>query len=138
MAAPVLPVAKALYLCDEILEDPVSRKVSLLGALNAVRPQGVPPFPHRQQQLCVVVQLTGGSGEVRAHVEVIQAATGLTIHTTQEHRIRFASRNAIVYANFRLRDVVFPESGAYFVEFYCQETFLDDRVLYLLEGQSEP
>jgi hypothetical protein len=32
----------------------------------------------------------------------------------------------------------YSRSRSLLVEFYCQETFLDDRVLYLLEGQSEP
>lgn len=71
--ASIIPVAKALYLCDDILSDPARGKPHLIGVLNAIR---VPTFPHTLAKLCVFAQLGGGLGDVRCYVEVVDAASG--------------------------------------------------------------
>ena len=50
MAMTVVPLAKAVYLCDDVVEDPSSRKIHLLGLFNAVRPTS---YPHVLGRLCV-------------------------------------------------------------------------------------
>jgi Family of unknown function (DUF6941) len=133
MATNVVPVAKAVYLSDDVIEDPQSRKVHLLGTFNAARPPGQPAFPYRPRQICVFAQLVGGVGEAPIHVEIIRAATEEVIYTFPERRIRFPTRHTTVSACFRVRDCVFPEAGTYIVELYCNNTFLDDRTLQLID-----
>ena len=128
----VLPVAKAVYLCDEVLEDPLSRKVHLLGVFNALRVPGSTPFPFHLGQLCVGAQLIGGIGEVPFHVEIVSAETEEVIYAFPQRRLQFANRHSTVFACFRIRNCLFPQSGVYIVELYSENTFIDDRALYVL------
>jgi hypothetical protein len=93
------------------------------------------PYPFRLGQLCVFAQLIGGAGEVPAHVEVVQADTEALVYVSPEQRLRFPRRHTTVSALFRIRNLVFPGPGQYFVEFYCHDNFLDDRLLHLLPGE---
>jgi hypothetical protein len=139
MPTTVVPVTKAVYLCDDVAEDKPSRKVHLLGVFNAVRPPGQTPYPFRLGQLCVFAQLVGGVGEVPIHVEIVDPETEEVIYAFPEQRLRFSSRQATVSASFRIRNCSFSRPGVYVVELYCQDTFLDDRALHLLAAEeAEP
>jgi hypothetical protein len=135
MSMTVVPVTKAVYLCDDVIEDRQTQKVHLLGIFNAIRPQGQTPYPFCLGQLCVFAQLVGGVGEVPTTVEVVNAETETVVYAFPEQGLRFASRQTIVSACFRIRNCVFSEPGVYVVELYCQGTFIDDRTLHLLEEE---
>ena len=76
MTPTVLPVAKAVFLCDDALEDRANRKLHLLGLFNAVRLQEGEGYPFRLGQLCVFAQLIGGAGEVAAHLDRVDPPAG--------------------------------------------------------------
>lgn len=135
MATSVVPLTKGVYLCDDALEDQVNRKVHLLGVFNALRPQPSISFPYRLNQLCVFAQLVGGVGDAPIHVEVVQGKTDLVIYTYPEQHLNFPTRQTTVSACFRIRNLSFPDPGVYFVELYCQDTFLDDRAIYLISRE---
>lgn len=137
MATNVLPIAKAVYLSDDVVQDRQSRKLHVVGIFNAIRPPGQQTYPYQPRQICVFAQLTGGLGEVSVHVEIVEAATEEAIYVFQEQRIRFATRRSTVSACFRIRDCEFPAAGVYIVELYCNGLFLDDRALELLEAGAE-
>ena len=69
MASNVRPITKSIYVCDEVVADPSSGKVSLLGVFNAVRP--VSAYPYRLGRLCVVLQFTDGFGDFAVQVEIV-------------------------------------------------------------------
>src|SRR5262249_25315073 len=108
MSTTVLPVAKALYLCDEVLEDPSSRKVHFLGVFNAIRSPDV--LPLQLGQLCVFVQLVGGIGDVPMHVEIVKPDTDEVIYEFPEQHLRFPTRHSTVSACFRIRNCTFAQS----------------------------
>ena len=132
MATTVVPVTKALYLCDDVVEDPSSRKVHLLGTFNALRPPAGATYPYRLGQLCVFAQLAGGVGELPVRLEIVRARDDAVVYAAPERRLRFPSRLTMVSVCFRLRNRPFPEAGVYFVELYARDAFLDDRALLLL------
>src|SRR5581483_2746540 len=117
MSPNVLPVAKAVYLCDEVRRDPSTNKIHLFGLLNSIRPDEGTTFPFHLGRLCVFAQLTDGLGRFPGHVEIVNATTGDRIYRTPEHELTFPSRTRLVYANFRILDCSFPEPGRYLVEF---------------------
>lgn len=132
MATTVVPVTKAVYVCDDVVEDNSSRKVHLLGVFNAVRPQGKSPYPFCLGHLCVFAQLIGGVGKVPIHVEIVNAKTEEVVYAFPEERLRFLTRQTTVSACFRIRNCLFSNPGEYIVELYSRDTFIDDRVLHLL------
>ncbi len=133
MAPIVLPVPKSVFLCDDVVADPASQKIHVLGVFNAIRPAGPEVFPYSLGQLCVFLQLIGGAGEIHAHVEILNASTEELVYTSPKHPLRFSGRHSTISACFRIRDCSFPKPGVYLVEFYCQDTFVDDRAFHVLE-----
>ncbi len=126
----VNPTGKVVYLCDEVLQDPVSGKFNYLGIFDDVVP-GSAGYPFRLGRLCVAAQLVGGSGPVQAHVEVVEAATQNLVRDAGPFTVNFPTRHQVVTVCFRILDVVFPGPGVYFVELCSQGAFLDDRLLRL-------
>jgi hypothetical protein len=134
MSLTLPPVAKALHLCDDVVLDPASRETHLFGNLNAIQPAA---YPHRQRQICVYAQRSGGIGELAARVEITQASTRETIHVSPDFPLRFEGRQRVLPCRIRLRELTFRVSGAYFVELYYMGNFLDDRLLYLLDAEAD-
>jgi len=130
MASEVVPVAKSLYLCDEVVEDPGSRKVSLLGTFNATRPST--GYPYQLPRLCVFAQLIDAEGELPVWVEIVNADDLQVIFLGARQTVRFASRNTTVSVCFRLSGLKFFGPGTFIVELYCGNALMDDRVLHLL------
>ena len=72
----VLPVAKALYVCDDLISDSSSNKFLIVGACNAVRLPKDAAFPYVLNKLCIFAQLVGGINSATACINVVQASTG--------------------------------------------------------------
>jgi hypothetical protein len=131
--ASIKPVAKAVYVCDNVLADLASGKVTLVNLLNAVRLPAGANFPYRLNQLCVFVLWSGGLGELRTRVDIVDATgDGQLIRRTDDMIIRFASRTQTVYGLYRIEGVVFPAPGSYCVEVYCQGAFVDDLMIRVI------
>jgi len=128
--ASVIPVAKSLYLCDEILADPTRVKPHLIGVLNSVR---VPTFPHTVDRLCVFAKLCDGFGDVRCVVRVVNTRDLTTHFETSERMLHFRDRRQTLYAIFRLEQLVWPETGEFVVELYCNGKFVDDATLTIFQ-----
>lgn len=127
--ASVIPVAKALYLCDDILSDPTRVKPHLIRVLNAIR---TPSFPHVVPRLGVFAQLIGGHGEVRCRVRIVNAQTNDAAYESGEQTIRFDDRLQTRYFVLRLSQITVHSPGDFWVEFFCNGQFLDDAVLRIL------
>jgi hypothetical protein len=137
MSPNVFPVAKAVYLCDDVVYDSSSGKIHLVGLLNSVRLDEGTALPFHLGKLCVFAQLIDGLGAFAAHVEIVNADTGELIYRTAERTLSFPSRTRLVYANFRILDCSFPQPGIYLVELYCGDQFVDDRQLRVrLQGDT--
>src|SRR6266545_1725185 len=130
MADGLLPVVKGVYVCDDVLADPASGKVSLLNAFVTVRPSSA--FPFVLDKLSVAVALRGGRGQSRVRIDVVRLATTSVVFRTQERDLSFLTPLMTVYARFRLENVRFPSEGRYAVEVYADGEFLDDEVLTVL------
>jgi len=127
MAAPIAPVAKRMVVCDEVVGDPSSGKVTIVGIWDAVRlPRGA-SFPYRLAKLCVYACWRGGSGQVKTRVEVARALDGSMLCRTNDCLLTFADRNATVHARYALTEVTFPEAGFYLVELFCEDEFVEDQ-----------
>lgn len=127
----ISPTGKILYVCDEVLQDPASGKLSYLGIFDDVTPPTAPAYPCRLGRLCVAAQLVGGSRTVQVHVEIVEGATQNLVRRAGLFGLSFPTRHQVVTLCVRLLDVVFPAAGVYFVELYAQGAFVDDRVLRL-------
>lgn len=125
----MIPLAKSVYICDDILVDPVRVKPHLIGILNSIRP---PTFPHILKKLNVFAQMRGGSGRVECIVRVVNAADGSVVFESSPHAMSFSDRLETQYFILRVTNVGLQKPGEYWVELWCEGVFLDDAVLQVL------
>jgi hypothetical protein len=136
MKEQLLPVARPMILCDDVLLQPETGNVHLINVNNAIRPRSEPSYPHRHSVLCDFVQLTDYQGTLPAFVRVVEANSQTVLMRTGDHSLRFEQRQSVVRAVFRLVNCEFPGPGVYWMELYCHGQFLTDQVLNLLEPAS--
>jgi hypothetical protein len=131
----ISPVVKGVYVCDDVLADPASGKISLLNVFITVRPTTA--FPFELGKLCVLVNLRGGRGEAQVRVDVVQAATDRVIFRTSNRTVHFFDPLVSVYTRFRLERIQFPTAGRYVVEVYAENELLDDELITVLPTEEQ-
>ncbi len=127
-----LPVARPLILCRDVVLDPDTGNVHVIGVFDAIRPAPPLLLPHRLEEWCVFVQLADAQGEVNAVIRIVEADTQDLVFETRPHRVRFPNRRMVVRANFRLSDCALPRPGVYWVELHVNGWWLTDQTLRLL------
>jgi hypothetical protein len=134
MASGLIPVAKSMVLCTDVLPGPDGTgNVHLMNVFSGIRPRSDPPFPYRLPQLCVFLQLTDAVGQVPGRIEGRQADSDRIVFASQEQSIRFRDRLQVAWVLFRLTDCPFPEEGLYWIQFYCHDHLVADQRVRLLE-----
>lgn len=124
--ASLIPVAKALYLCDDILSDSGRVKPHLIGVLNAVR---ISALPQTLAKLCIFAQLVGGFGEVRCSVRVVRAQNREAVYQSPEVVVQFDDRGQTRYFYLRLTQITIRTAEEFWVELYCNDQYVDDATL---------
>lgn len=127
----VVPVAKTLFLCEEI--DVEWGMTNLYGLLNSLRPSA---FPYVPESLAAFVQLSQGFGEMPFHYDIVRASDLRLIHTSLINTLRFDRRTQLLQLVTRFAGVRFDEPGIYLVELFCNNTWVGDVTLELNEDRS--
>jgi len=117
------PTGLAIVICDQIIEDKVTNKKSLIGIFNNV---GAAKFPCRHPQIMVFVSLTEGRGDYQARVRIVNEATGEAV-ADAGLPIKFPDVNAVLELNFNLVGIPFASPGLYSIEFYCDDALVLER-----------
>lgn len=128
MTSPVLPSVRSLIVCEDIITPAGNpRRVTLVNLVNSIRSIEGPPYPLRQPQLCIFVQLVEcrGPGSVRVKIREADRERESPLFATRSRNVSFPSNPLIVHGlRFRIYNCRFPRPGLYWVQFY-----FDDRIL---------
>lgn len=125
------PSGLAIVVCDQIIEDKLTHKKSLIGIFNNINATS---FPCRHPQLSVFVSLTEGRGQSNARLRIINEETNDTV-TDVNGAIQFPDIHAVVELVFNLVGLVFPSPGLYSIEFYCDDTLVLERRFHVSHAQ---
>ncbi len=125
--ATFIPVAQALYLCDDHLGFP-GGKTDLLGLFNSIR---APSYPHVQKQFVVLARLLQGLGQISFYVDIRFASTQQLIHVSSTHMLVFPDRDTVVEMVLTLKGVRFPQPGIYLVELFCDAQWVADTRIFV-------
>ncbi len=125
----VKPIAKRVYVCDDLVFDPVSGKVSLLNLWDAIRVPSEVQFPYVLDRIGVFVWWRDGFGKVSTRVEIVQASSGRVIRKTKNCIVNFEGRSTSIYARYTIPNCRFPEPGYYHIEVFCENEFVDDQII---------
>ena len=127
-AGPIIPVAKALYLCDGHIAFP-NQKTDLMGIFTSIRPA---KYPHVQKHFVIYAQLISGLGKVPFYFDVRFAQTGQLVRTTNIHTLNFPHRDKMVELALTMLGCPFPQPGNYLIELHCNNQWVADTTLELL------
>lgn len=125
----ILPVPKALYLCEGYIGYPANGLTDLMNVFNALRPQN---YPHEHRDFVVYSRLSGGLGPVQFFVEIRDAATRQFVHVSNTFTLQFHRRTQTVELALTFDAVLFPHPGVYTVELYLENQWSCDCTLELL------
>ena len=128
------PTGLAIVVCDQIIEDKLTNKKSLIGIFNNI---GSVNFPCRHPQMSVFVSLTEGRGLCTARLRIVNEATAETVADVNG-QIQFPDIHAVVELNFNLVGLLFPQPGLYSIEFYCDEALVLERRFHVSQVKQQP
>jgi len=103
------PVALGLMLCDYVIVEEGTSKVSLIGTFAKMEP-GVYPFT--PPPFVLFATLTGGTGKGILEV-IVNRMKDVEEVFTQSAPVEFHDRFGRVRVILRIRDLTFPDSGDY-------------------------
>lgn len=127
------PVPLALVICDQIIEDRMTGKKTLVGLFNSIAARN---FPCTHGLMSVFVSMTDGHGKYECELVCRDEDTGDAILQTKGP-IEFASPAVVVDMVFALQGVAFPKPGLYAFEFYCDEELVAERKFNVAEMREQ-
>lgn len=126
----VIPTASSLFVCDYHIAERRG-KVDLYGLFNGIRaPRG---FPHSSSRFCLFAQLLNGLGTVSVRFDIRHAENEELVRRTDEPSITFPNRTTMIQVAMTVTRTTFPYPGVYFIELFCNNTWVCDTRLLLYE-----
>lgn len=125
MANPEKPILLNLSLCDLVIRDAQSHKVSLINLFSELR---AARFPCAHPRLYVYASLTNGRGTYACSLAMVDSETGATL-VKLPARVSFRSPLQVLEMSFELNALKFPHPGTYRFEFLCDDEPLGARTL---------
>ena len=123
------PTAVGMHLCDQLIVEETTRKVSLFGCFTALTAGS---FPTLSAPFCVFASLTDGNGLGAVELDVVRADTGEGIYR-RTRQIRFSSRIQVVEYGWRIPGIVFPHPGRYYFSLRVDGEWVAQRSLDLTQ-----
>lgn len=129
------PQVLAMILCDQIIRDEASKKLTLVGCFDRIV---APEFPTSHGSLALYVALTDGEGTYEGEFRISLAGVRRVLLSskgqfTLDHPLEIAE------INFPIRRLQLPEPGEYEFQFLCDgERLIGRRIIAeQQEGEEE-
>jgi len=116
------PICQAIVVCDNIIREENTRKLSLMGLFNSIK---VSAFPTRHTRMHVYVSLTNYIGETKGMLKFLDPE-GNVLAQIQEPVV-FQDKFATIELNFVINGMVFPKPGVYTIEFLVSHQLVGSR-----------
>jgi hypothetical protein len=127
------PLALALTLCDQVIVEEGTRKVSVIGSFRELHSRSCPFTP---APFSVLAVLTGTQGEEDLTLTVTALETDEEIYSFRR-RIRLPDRFAEGRAAIRLVDCTFPAPGLYSFTLLVDGDWIAQRRLQVRQLETE-
>jgi hypothetical protein len=127
------PVVRSLVVCEEIALDSVEpHRLNLLRVVNTIRASGNPTYPALVPNFAVFAVVTNGRGEAEFWMEIRSADTDAVVYGTARQRVTFpADPLRLNGVSYRIRNLVFPAPGLYWIQLRCDGDLLADMPVVL-------
>ena len=122
------PIAEALIICDEIINEAGTNKKSLIGTFNNIVSS---EFPMQHPKICVYAAMTNGQGEMGGELRCVRVDDQQEIFKASG-TVVFADPNQVVEMSFNFRNILFERTGLYTFELIAGEELLLEKRFHVL------
>jgi hypothetical protein len=119
----VKPIILALVLCDTIIREHLTHKLSLIGTFNGIFAHA---FPCTHPSIAVYIAITEGRGVVPCKLRMTSLADNSVIFELPG-QIEFGGPTSVGELVFQLQQVRFEQPGVYAIEFWAGGDLLASR-----------
>lgn len=117
------PILLSVNVCDTIIRDEQTKKVSLIGLFSII---GANSFPCTHPQMHVYIALTNGHGKYKTKIRFVSLENGEML-AGMEGQLDFVSPLQVVEVNLRWENLRFRKPGDYEVEVLCDDVSIGAR-----------
>ena len=117
------PIILAINICDDIIRDEITKKISLIGLFNRIQS---PSFPTTHPSLHVYVSLTNGHKKYKGELRFVSESDDSVIFKTNAD-VPLQDPLKTLELNFSIRNLKFDKPGNYNVQFCCDKTLVGSR-----------
>ena len=117
------PIVLSINICDSIIRDEITKKVSLIGLFSAIR---VKTFPSTHSLFHVYAALTNGHGPYKTSLKIVSVEDNKVILQI-DGDLNFIDPLQIVELNIGLQGVSFNKAGKYGVQIWCNDSLIGSR-----------
>jgi hypothetical protein len=129
------PDVLSLIVCDQIITDRVTGKVSLIGMFSTIH---TPRFPVQHPQICVYAAMTDGRGKTPITIRVVDANEARKPLVEGKGTVEFKDPRMIANLALQFRGLRFPEAGQYRVQLWCGSSLLREARLHVIQATRPP
>ncbi len=130
----VKPIVLAIILCDTVIREQGTNKLSLIGTFNGIFANN---FPCTHPSLCVYIAITEGRGRVQCKLRMIGLDDNDMIFDLPG-QIEFGGPASVGELVFQLQQIRFPKPGVYSIEFWTGSELLASRKLNVQKVEQQP
>ena len=117
------PILLSINICDLIVRDEITKKVSLIGLFNTIK-AGV--FPTQHNSFHVYVALTNGHGQYHTTLSIVDVTDNKPIMAI-EGELNFLTPLQVLEINFGLQGLRFDKAGKYAFRVTCERMLVGER-----------
>lgn len=129
------PVVLAIVICDLIIRDELTKKLTLVGVFSAIYGAKLPVVLSGSMHLYAA--LTDGRGEYKSRI-VIRHLETETIIFQAEGPLVFQDPQQVVELNIKLPQVSFPHWGRYEISLLSEDQLLGSRTFTVRTSNTTP
>ncbi|OHB61528.1 MAG: hypothetical protein A2167_02795 [Planctomycetes bacterium RBG_13_46_10] len=127
------PTVLSINICDNIIRDEITKKVSLIGLFSAIRANN---FPCTHPLLHVHVALTNGHGKYQTDIRFLNLADDKPI-AGMRGPLLFQNPLQVVELNVCWQQLRFEKPGEYVVQVICDGVPIGERKFIVIGPQQD-
>jgi len=117
------PEVLAMILCDQVIRDQITGKMSVIGSFSAIN---AVEFPTVHRNMAVYVALTEGEGEYDGSLRFGLEETGEVLLNING-KVRMRQPLDVAEWHFHIAALPLPRPGKYRFDFFCDDVLLKSR-----------
>jgi len=121
----VKPIILAVILCDTVIRESGTNKLSLIGTFNGIF---APSFPCTHPSLSIYIAITEGRGKVPCKLRMLSLEENNVVFDLPG-QIDFGGPTSVGEMVFQLQQIRFEKPGTYAIEFWAGDDLLASRRL---------